>query len=1180
MAASRPHVDVRANGNENSTKSPADKQFLDTFWKLAVPSDNERISGATTLLQILIKKQNETKEDKYCSEVTYSLRRLVRGLASSRKGARQGYAIALTEEEKEYAFGQVFAYLAVIQSGRLNEHNGASSVHILEQLLALSQQKTYLQLICLQGVIDLIKRSSAELFTDHIWPVLKADMKQGWEEVSPNNLALLMVCRQKFPDVVKSKFLQSHYGHADLVHPSNFSHIIRILTKSTLISHPIVHPVCDMLLALVFQDSSKVIQFWKIVVDDGLCTSKHETKYLAFSLLERAVPLSEAKQLRALFSEKLIRSMINNLANKQAILHSAAVKLSENLANAVKNIEDPMVQFAVAKCLLSRPGHVKFDDITKSKTVYSIISNFNCRAVKLYLKWLKKLFHSGTASIGHRMQEPNLEEDRKWICMQVLTLIKNPKLSREEDWLLDATRFLFLHAFFTVDKPEPSIPECSSVLETQVSAELQKMIGSQFYGALGVLSAVSLKPTTEETESEERSTSPEGRNMGTTSSGELWVSLLGHYAQDLLTCESVSCNAEFPGKAQDAWSTMMESVAAIQKKSTAGSAMSSGLAFQLLFLHVGLQMFSEPKQSADILQDLQSCYKRSQQKRRSVKKDQDEPEWVEVIVEILLSLLSKPSHLLRTVVDIAFKMVCPHMTQPALQQLLDVLDPTKSNVQVGQESDEEEEEEEEEEDDEDDEDEEEEDGNMKFTQLKSKKPLTNGNGHKKHKNADSDDSEEEDDEDDDDDEDEEDEDPAMKEQIKAALGNAAADSDGEDSGTDFELDDDAMLAHDDALSKAFKAMSSRSRKSKKEASTIMLHFKLRVLDLLDIFIKRQQNNPLLLDLVVPLLKVIESSAGHKDNQLLAEKALNIYRNKLCKVKRYPHNLSDHKDDIHDTIEELITIAKKAHSMTIVSLVSTGCLFLMRVLRGNVAITDPSPLKTRGQRAMGSEKKKGKKKGGKEEEEEEKEAEEEPAMGLVDVGRITGLYTDALEDFTMHRATCLHPNLFTDLIDRFPALAWHLSDTLTTSAQNGVQLYRRTQACRMLTLLLSKRPYSGSLSSWPKVSKHILSVATLILQGMLGEGSQFKAKSAIQFLHAVQQCAVLSHHLDKVPDFGEISPVLEMFKERSEVKRSGEFRSALDTAIAAIENRSKSSKKGKKKRKKSRKRRKSASTSSV
>nr|XP_054775637.1 myb-binding protein 1A-like protein [Lytechinus pictus] len=1161
------------------------------------------------------------KLDEYCSEVSYSLRRLVRGLASSRKGARQGYAIALTEllckvkeialedvfklmkqelqvsgkksEEKEYAFGQVFAYLAVIQSGRLNKHNGADSVYVLEQLHALSKQKSYLQLICLQGVIDLIKRSSAELFSDHIWPMLKSDLKQGWEDISPNNLALLMVCRQKFPDVVKSKFLQNHYGHVDLVHPSNFTHIIQILTKSTMISHPIVHPVCDMLLALVFQDSSKVAQFWKVVVDDGLCTSKHETKYLAFSLLERAVPLSEAKQLRALFSEKLIRSMINNLANKQAILHSAALKMSENLANAVKNIKDPLVQFSVAKCLLSRPGHVKFDDITKSKTVYSIISNFNCGAVKLYLKWLKRLFHSGTASISHRMQEPNLDEDRKWICMQVLTLIKNPKIPREEDWLLDATRFLFLHAFFTVDTAQPDIPECSSILETPVSTELRKVISSHFYGALGVLSTISLRPGTEEmeSESEERSSSPESRHMGTTSSGELWVSLLGHYAQELFTSEGATCNVEFPGKALDAWSTMMESVSAIQAKSGKTSAMSSGLAFQLLFLHVGLQMFSEPKQSADILQDLQSCYKRAQQRRRSTKKDKD---GVDLFPRKADSDDSEEDD--DEDDDDDDEEEDEHAGDPAMKDEIkaalgnaavqsdgEVLDPANSNVQVSQESDEEEEEEEEEDGEEEEEEEgedeeEEEEKGSKFTKLKPTKPLANG--HKKHRKADSDDSEEDDDEDDDDDDEEEEDehagDPAMKDEIKAALGNAAVQSDGEDSGTDFELDDDAMIAHDDALSQAFKAMASRSRKSKKEASTIMLHFKLRVLDLLDIFIKRQQNNTLILDLVVPLLKVIESSAGHKDNQLLAEKALNIYRNKLCRIKKYPHNLSDHKDDVHDTIEEIIKIAKKAHSMTIVSLVSSGCLFLMRVLRGNVANTDPSPLKTRGQRAKGSEKKKGKKKSGKEED----EVEEEPAMGLMDVGRITGLYADALEDFTMHRATCLHPNLFTDLIDRFPALAWHLSDTLTTAAQNGVQLYRRTQACRMLTLLLSKRPYSGSLSSWPEVSKHILSVATLVIQDMLGEGSQFKAKMAIQFVHAVQQCALLGHHLNKVSDYGEISTVLETLKERSEVKRSGEFRSALDTAIAAIENRSKLSKKGKKKRKKSRKRRRSLSTSSI
>ena len=77
---------------------------------------------------------------------------------------------------------------------------------------------------------------------------------------------------------------------------------------------------------------------------------------------------------------------------------------------------------------------------------------------------------------------------------------------------------------------------------------------------------------------------------------------------------------------------------------------------------------------------------------------------------------------------------------------------------------------------------------------------------------------------------------------------------------------------------------------------------------------------------------------------------------------------------------------------------------MRVLRGNAVVTEPSPLQTRGQRSKDSskKKKKGKKEEAKEEEGEEEE-EKETAMGLIDVGRITGLYADALENFTMHRS---------------------------------------------------------------------------------------------------------------------------------------------------------------------------------
>lgn len=43
------------------------------------------------------------EEDSSCDELEYSVTRLVKGLASSRKGARQGFATVLTEALSEFA---------------------------------------------------------------------------------------------------------------------------------------------------------------------------------------------------------------------------------------------------------------------------------------------------------------------------------------------------------------------------------------------------------------------------------------------------------------------------------------------------------------------------------------------------------------------------------------------------------------------------------------------------------------------------------------------------------------------------------------------------------------------------------------------------------------------------------------------------------------------------------------------------------------------------------------------------------------------------------------------------------------------------------------------------------------------------------------------------------------------
>lgn len=50
----------------------------------------------------------------------------------------------------------------------------------------------------------------------------------------------------------------------------------------------------------------------------------------------------------------------------------------------------------------------------------------------------------------------------------------------------------------------------------------------------------------------------------------------------------------------------------------------------------------------------------------------EEPHWVEVLTEVLLSLLTRPSSLFRHVVDHVFIILAPHLTRNALSMILEV----------------------------------------------------------------------------------------------------------------------------------------------------------------------------------------------------------------------------------------------------------------------------------------------------------------------------------------------------------------------------------------------------------------------------------------------------------------------------------------------------------------------------
>ena len=125
--------------------------LLSFFWDLASVEADKRVTAAVSLISVLQQAQSEAATAGVaCTDLAYAIRRLVRGLASPRDGARQGFGAALVEllvtfpkevalesvltlmeesmqlqgsmkgpEERDMLFGRVFTCASLLRSGRV-----------------------------------------------------------------------------------------------------------------------------------------------------------------------------------------------------------------------------------------------------------------------------------------------------------------------------------------------------------------------------------------------------------------------------------------------------------------------------------------------------------------------------------------------------------------------------------------------------------------------------------------------------------------------------------------------------------------------------------------------------------------------------------------------------------------------------------------------------------------------------------------------------------------------------------------------------------------------------------------------------------------------------------------------------------------------------------------------------
>uniref|UniRef100_A0A673I0F8 MYB binding protein 1a n=1 Tax=Sinocyclocheilus rhinocerous TaxID=307959 RepID=A0A673I0F8_9TELE len=1015
------------------------RQFLDYFWDIAKPEREIRLKAIEDLIEHL--KQSEKPD-----ELKYSLKRLVDGLSHTREDARSGYSVALAQllsvfEEislkstldsvkekhnlqtakkkfiRNAAFGNFFAVLALSQSTRLHKEPQVM-LECVQLLQSLSRYREHLRDLPRKTMVDILSETSKEVFEEVLLSALQSDLTSALN--TPEQLELLLVTMQKFPSALKPKKLKKLLGTTAVITKENMPKLVEVLKTAarSVKKDNILPPVAfDLLQASLREDNFEM--FWNEAIIKGMLSEMPgPTHYLGFRLLGASLPLLSVPELEFVLSGDVMRYYGQHMLSAQlAYRFKFAPEMEKYVSEFMQGCPDADKQLVVALCFtqLTNQGY----PVVPSS--WKVLEHMDLCALQQYVEWLMKAFCKPQLEkcldFSTRRQKGNQESEvesdscvarfRKWIVQRLSFIVENHQIKKEEGLVMKMARFIFFHAFFDVKKPTPEIPETVQALSVPIDQQTRATISSAFYGLLQGLNSMAVLGDSPEAE---RLNSR--RILGVKADGSMWIYCVVQYATTLLNqSKHVQSVQTLSPEQRQGWDSMLESVEALRKKAKKSSS-PEHTAFQHLFLLVGIQMFKAPDESLELLNDLRTCVEKAQAKKSKKKK---EPHWVEVVVEILLSLLSQPSRLIRSVCKAVFSRICPHLTQEALSSILNVLDPNKDEDESG----------------------------VMVTDEKEKEKKRKRNEEDKQ-----DDEEEEDEEgSDSSSSDDGDEDEAMEEGkevdqkfrldlMKVLQGQNALAT--EDDGSDEEeLDDAGMMKLDGSLAALFleqkkKIQAKKDEKDRLRKEKVLVRdFRIKVLDMVEMFLSKQGSSALVLGMVEPLLSVIEngmSSETSQQEQDFLRRAADIFRNRLCRAKYYCRETDGREAELHEMLERLIGRAQKLTDSSVSLYYFSAALYVLKVLRGVVSEQDSLRL-----------------------------------MGKVDVERVTTCFRNALTSFLTKRKSPLTGAMFIDLFSRFPVLCVNMLDTAVENITAGVREHQQGQACLMVLRALQSKDVKNLMS---------------------------------------------------------------------------------------------------------------------
>ncbi|XP_072999992.1 rDNA transcriptional regulator pol5 [Typha latifolia] len=1019
-ASNLPSLHVNLFGDlasmDSSVREAAAEQLVDELREVQKAYEESGGKGADEAAgeARLEAEQNDGLEN-CAASLRYAIRRLIRGVSSSRECARQGFALGLTlvvgaipaikvdslmklivdllevsssmkgQEVKDNLLGRLFSYGSLARSGRIATEwilDDKTSIvkDFMSVVISLAGKKRYLSEPATSIILDMVEKLPGEAI---LTEVIKAPGMHQWmdkaaEVGDPDALLLALKLQERLNvDIELFRKLLPHPFSSDNFFTRDHLSCILPCFKESTFCLPRLHSIWPLVVnilvpemasqedAAVCSSSSKkhkrskkgsssediannLRSFFEVVIEGSLLLSSHDRKHLALNVLLILLPRLPESCIQIVLSNKIIHCLMDILSNETSWLYNAGQHFLKELVNLVSDNDDRRVAAIVS---LQKYSNGRFDSTTQTRTVKQLVAKFSSApGCILFVHNLMSLFvdegpvtdePSDQSQTTDENSEVGSTEDRdpqaqgnsdflkNWVIDTMPRVLKNLKLDSSLKSLSDTDTEKFVKEKFRVQAEIMKFLAVqglfSASLGTEVTSfELQEKFKWPKAAISSSLRSMCIEQLQLLLEDAQRGESPHVIN-------DPELNDLGSYfmcfLNTLCNIPSVSLYRTLSNEDEKAFKKLQAMESTLSREETkdkAGVDATKIHALRYLLIQLLLQVLLRPGEFSEASIEIVICCKKAfpSAAHGDSSEEEDEfdengtPEFMNVLVDTLLSLLPQSSGPTCFAVEQVFRFFCDEITDAGLLQMLRIVK----------------------------------------KDLKPHRHQTIGSGS--------------------DEDDEEDDFLGIEESEENDVIDPAETGDSDDHGDDFEgksgaevvdeevnkndednseemvgvdatdpeltekdeelpvsdesddMDDDAMFRIDPYIARVFKE---RKISTNDGVQSQLMPFKFRVLALLEIFLQKNPGKTQVLTVYSYLMQAFIKSHTGDGGEQLRQRIGGILQKKIFKAKDYPKGTEVEISSLETLLEKCLKSASRSRFKTISSVAQNSTFWILKII---------------------------------------------------------------------------------------------------------------------------------------------------------------------------------------------------------------------------------------------------------